>query len=157
NSRSTQQWKNVPRGTMDEVSSQVRLNLPFKLTTRPPLRLFHLVLESHDGRALVPIPKRSTSPRGDVDIAVADSLKVLDLKRPIREADLSRAFSAARARSATPLIWIKLVANDSQRPTTLPDEGSHVLVSGVQQCRFSRLRLWRASCNCMDQTRVFEA
>src|SRR5262249_11603304 len=75
----------------------------------------------------------------------------------IREADLSRAFSAARARSATPLIWIKLVANDSQRPTTLPDEGSHVLVSGVQQCRFSRLRLWRASCNCMDQTRVFEA
>jgi len=25
--------------------------------------LFHLVLESHDGRALVPIPKRSTSPR----------------------------------------------------------------------------------------------
>jgi len=73
---------------MDEVSSQVRLNLPFKLTTRPPLRLFHLVLESHDGRALVPIPKRSTSPRGDVYIAVADSLKVLDLKRPIREADI---------------------------------------------------------------------
>jgi hypothetical protein len=25
--------------------------------------LFHLVFESHDGRALVPIPKRSTSPR----------------------------------------------------------------------------------------------
>jgi hypothetical protein len=24
--------------------------------------LFHLVLESHNGRALVPIPKRSTSP-----------------------------------------------------------------------------------------------
>jgi 2,4-dienoyl-CoA reductase-like NADH-dependent reductase (Old Yellow Enzyme family) len=31
-------------------------------TARPPLRLLHLVFESHDGRALVPIPKRSTSP-----------------------------------------------------------------------------------------------
>ena len=28
-------------------------------------------------------------PVSDIDIAVADSLKVLDLKRPIREADLS--------------------------------------------------------------------
>src|SRR6516165_8593064 len=36
---------------------------------------------------LVPIPKRSTSPC-DIDTAVADSLKVLDLKRPIREADV---------------------------------------------------------------------
>src|SRR6266576_6265869 len=32
-------------------------------TARPPQRLFRLVFESHDGRALVPIPKRSTSPR----------------------------------------------------------------------------------------------
>ena len=56
--RSTQQWKDVPRGTMDEVSSHVCLNLPFKLTTRPRIRLFYLILESHDGRALVPIPKR---------------------------------------------------------------------------------------------------
>jgi len=31
----------------------------------------------------------------DIDIAVADSLKVLDLKRPIREADIaSRAMSS---------------------------------------------------------------
>src|SRR6516162_8208079 len=51
NSRSTQQWKDVPRGTMDEVSSHVRLNLSFKLTTRPRERLFYFVLESHDGRA----------------------------------------------------------------------------------------------------------
>jgi hypothetical protein len=29
---------------------------------RPPIRLFRLVLESHGGRALVPIPKRSASP-----------------------------------------------------------------------------------------------
>ena len=33
------------------------------LTVRPPNRLFRLVLESHNGRALAPIPKRSTSPR----------------------------------------------------------------------------------------------
>jgi hypothetical protein len=32
------------------------------LTARPPNRLFRLVLGSHNGRALVPIPKRSTSP-----------------------------------------------------------------------------------------------
>lgn len=32
-------------------------------TVRPRYRLFHLVLESYDGRALVPIPERSTSPR----------------------------------------------------------------------------------------------
>ena len=29
-------------------------------------------------------------PAGDIDTAVVDSLKVLDLKRPIREADISR-------------------------------------------------------------------
>jgi len=29
----------------------------------PLFRLFHLIFESHDGRALVLIPKRSTSPR----------------------------------------------------------------------------------------------
>jgi hypothetical protein len=32
------------------------------LTARPPDRLFRLVLESHSGRALVPIPKRSENP-----------------------------------------------------------------------------------------------
>src|SRR5271155_4957743 len=31
-----------------------------RLTARPAKRLFPLVLESHTGRALVPIPKRST-------------------------------------------------------------------------------------------------
>ena len=62
NSRSTKLWNDVPRGTMDEVSSHVRLDLPSVYNGRPRNRLFHLVPESHDGRALVPIPKRSTSP-----------------------------------------------------------------------------------------------
>jgi hypothetical protein len=39
----------------------------------------------HGGRALVPIPKRSASPRPDVDAAAVVSLKVLDPNRPIRE------------------------------------------------------------------------
>jgi hypothetical protein len=29
NSNSTERWNDVPRGTMDEVSSHVRLDLPF--------------------------------------------------------------------------------------------------------------------------------
>jgi len=45
---------------MDEASSHVRLDLP--TSARPRYRLFHLIFESHDGRACVPIPKRSTSP-----------------------------------------------------------------------------------------------
>ena len=37
----------------------------------------------------MPIPKRSTSePVSDIDTATVDSLKVLDPKRPIREADI---------------------------------------------------------------------
>ena len=59
-----------------------------RLTARPPNRLFYLVLESHDGRALVPIPKRSASPRATSTLSLVDSLKALDPNRPIREADI---------------------------------------------------------------------
>src|SRR6478735_5901633 len=62
-SSSTQRWNDVPRGTMDEVSSLRSLEPAVQLTVRPPNRLYRLVLGSHDGTALVPIPKRSTSPR----------------------------------------------------------------------------------------------
>src|SRR5580698_9049714 len=55
---------------------------------RPTQRLFHLVFEPHNGRALVPIPERSASPRATSNTAVVDGLKVLDPKRPIREADI---------------------------------------------------------------------
>ena len=50
--------------------------------------------ESHDGRALAPIPKRSTSPVSDIDTVLVDSLKALDSKRPIREADIRRTEQA---------------------------------------------------------------
>jgi hypothetical protein len=48
--------------------------------------LFHLVFESHDGRALVPIPKRSTSLRATSTLEWWIGLKALDPDRPIREA-----------------------------------------------------------------------
>ena len=57
---------------------------------RPTQRLLHPVLGSHDGRALVPIPKsrEKREPVGDINIAMVDSLKVLDRNRPIREGDI---------------------------------------------------------------------
>ena len=66
---------------MDEVSSHVRLDLPFRLTARPLQRLLHLILESHNGRALVPISEEKREPVSDIDTAAADSLKVLDPER----------------------------------------------------------------------------
>src|SRR5215813_2750218 len=103
NSRSTQQWKDVPRGTMDEVSSHVRLSLPFKLTARPRQRLFYFVLESHDGRAAGADSEEKREPVSDIDTVVADSLKVLDLKRPIREADIAGLPPRANKRHCAPL------------------------------------------------------
>ena len=69
-------------------------------TARPPNRSFRLVLEPHDGTALVPIPKRSTSPRATSTTALVDSLKALDPNRPIREADIM-----ARWRLRTTDLW----------------------------------------------------
>ena len=46
-----------------------------------------LVFESHVGRALVPIPKTSTSPRATSTLQRWIVCKALDLERPIREAD----------------------------------------------------------------------
>jgi hypothetical protein len=54
---------------------------------RSPQRLFHLVLGSHDGRAWCPEGKRVLA--SDLDTVMVDSLKALDLIRPIREADMS--------------------------------------------------------------------
>jgi hypothetical protein len=50
--------------------------------------LFRLVFESHDGRGLGADSEEKHEPASDIDTAVADSLKALDLKRPIREADI---------------------------------------------------------------------
>jgi len=75
-----------------------------RVTARPPQRLFHLVFESYDGRALVPIPKRSTSPRAASTLHGWNSLKALDPERPIREADIRQLpYFAALARESTSL------------------------------------------------------
>jgi hypothetical protein len=50
---------------------------------RPPLRLFHLVFESHDG--LGADSEEKHEPVSDIDTVAVDSLKVLDPERPIRE------------------------------------------------------------------------
>ena len=61
-SRSTQWWNDVPRGTMDEVSSHVCLDLPSVYNGTAAEQIVPPRPRSQDGRALAPIPKRSTSP-----------------------------------------------------------------------------------------------
>ena len=74
---------------MDEVSSPNRLDLPF-VTARPLGRLFRLVFNSHDGRALAPIPEEKHEPVSDIDTAVVlVGLKALYPEWPIREADMT--------------------------------------------------------------------
>ena len=71
---------------MDEVSSHVRLDPA--VTVRSWQRLFRLVLESHDGRAPGADSEEKHEPVSDIDTVAVDSLKALDPKRPIREADM---------------------------------------------------------------------
>jgi hypothetical protein len=61
-----------------------------RLTARSTKRLLHLVFESH--RALGADSEEKREPVSDIDTAAADSLKVLDPKRPIREADIAECF-----------------------------------------------------------------
>ena len=49
--------------------------------------MFHLVFESHDGRALGAESEEKREPVSDIDAVMVDSLKALDPERPIREAD----------------------------------------------------------------------
>ena len=67
-----------------------------RLTARPPERLFHLVFESYGGRALVPSPKRSASPRVTSTLQWRIGLKALDPERPIREADITEQLRHVR-------------------------------------------------------------
>jgi hypothetical protein len=46
--------------------------------------------ESYGGRALVPSPKRSASPRATSTLQWRIGLKVFDSERPIREADITQ-------------------------------------------------------------------
>jgi hypothetical protein len=59
--------------------------------------LFHLVLESHDGRAPGADSEEKHEPVSDIDTVVVDSLKALDPEWPIREADIGPARGATIA------------------------------------------------------------
>jgi hypothetical protein len=61
--------------------------------------LFHLVLESHDGRAPGADSEEKHEPVSDIDTVVVDSLKALDPEWPIREVDIVR-FSPVSDRRA---------------------------------------------------------
>src|SRR6516225_4453931 len=67
-----------------------------QLSERSPKRSFHLVFESHDGTAYVPIPERSTSLRVTSTPPVVDSQKRLTPNGRLekRTLKLSRAMSA---------------------------------------------------------------
>ncbi|MGE5780907.1 MAG: hypothetical protein ACM30D_16595, partial [Hyphomicrobiales bacterium] len=82
-------------------------------------RLFYLVFESHDGRALGAESEEKREPVSDIETAEVDSLKVLDPEWPIREADVHPrscyvAFVPTTviglARSTTWLGWVPAIS-----------------------------------------------
>src|SRR6266403_1847082 len=88
NSSSAERWNDVPRGTMDEVSSYVCLVLPStdgkaaRKIVPPRLRIPYW-------KGLGADSEEKHEPVSDIDTVVVDSLKALDPKRPIREADIT--------------------------------------------------------------------
>jgi hypothetical protein len=85
---STERWDDVPRGTMDEVSSSVRLDLPLKSDGKAALQIVppRLRIPCWKGRGADSEEKHE--PASDIDTVVVDSLKALDPERPIREVPL---------------------------------------------------------------------
>jgi hypothetical protein len=81
NPSSTKRWNDVPRGTTDEVSSHVRLDLPLLRRPGRPLDCSASSSKFHDGRA---VSEEKHEPASDVDIAAVDSLKALDPDWPIK-------------------------------------------------------------------------
>src|SRR5262245_63686303 len=87
NSSSTQRWNDVPRGTMDEVSSYVRLAVRSSHGKAvPKIVPPYLRIPRWKGPSADSEEKRE--PASDIDTAQVNSLKVLDPEWPIREADL---------------------------------------------------------------------
>ena len=84
---STERWDDVPRGTMDEVSSSVRLDLPSKSDGKAALQIVppHLRIPCWKGLGAASEEKRELA--SDLDTVAVDSLNALDLEWPIREAD----------------------------------------------------------------------
>src|SRR6516164_7813159 len=71
-----------------------------QLSERSPKRSFHLVFESHDGTAYVPIPERSTSLRATSTPPVVDSQK-----RLTPNGRLEKRTYAPRTGAVVPVSW----------------------------------------------------
>jgi len=71
-----------------------------QLSERSPKRSFHLVFESHDGTAYVPIPERSTSLRVTSTPPVVDSQKRLTPNGRLEKRTLLSEDKSAFARKA---------------------------------------------------------
>jgi len=68
---------------------------------------------------LVPIPERSTSPRATSTPQQMESLKALDLNRPIREADINRVLlKPQNLMSTLPRLDRDYITNDPSVPIT---------------------------------------
>jgi hypothetical protein len=84
----------VPRGTMDEVRSHVRLDPPFFSRLGRPIDC-----SASSSNPMMEGPwcdsEEKHEPASDIDTARVDSLKALDPKRPIREADIGRSSAPA--------------------------------------------------------------
>src|SRR5262249_28273507 len=101
-----------------------------RLTARPPKRLFHLVFESHDGRATGADSEEKHEPVSDIDTVVVDSLKALDPEWPIREeADVRAGVPVGRFR-----------ANDRDRGKPLGSAPPTPPYVRVRIRRFEKLR-----------------
>ena len=63
------------------------------MTARSPERLFHLVFEPHDGRALGAESEEKHEPVSDIDTGVVDSLKALDPDGRLEKRTSFRSFT----------------------------------------------------------------
>ena len=81
----------VPRGTMDEVSSHVCLDLPSVYNGKTAEQIVPPRPRIPKWKGVSADSEEKHEPGSDIDTAAADSLKALDpTKRPIREADMAR-------------------------------------------------------------------
>src|SRR6476469_309773 len=80
--------EDVPRGTMDEVSSHVCLVLP-STDGKAARKIVPPRLRIQYWKGLGADSEEKHEPVSDIDTVVVDSLKALDPKRPIREADIA--------------------------------------------------------------------
>jgi len=98
-----------------------------QLSERSPKRSFHLVFESHDGTAYVPIPERSTSLRVTSTPPVVDSQKRLTPNGRLEKRTwISRTVMSAKCQKRTfevsvSLAIIALLFASSERNITMRD------------------------------------